>query len=91
MWNKPMFKIISRVFERLLQTHTCVHNHPNCYGGITNKGVEIPTVIEMTFLRNDRLKERKFVEKFPHELDSDNSSNPYYRSIILPKCWYYNK
>jgi len=29
LWNKPYFEIASRVFDRLLQTHSCVHNHPN--------------------------------------------------------------
>ena len=27
--SKPFFKLTSRVFVKLLQTHTCVHNHPN--------------------------------------------------------------
>jgi hypothetical protein len=29
LFSKPLFSIYSRAFERLLQTHSCVHFHPN--------------------------------------------------------------
>lgn len=85
-WNKPFFNLISHVFDKLLQTHSCVHNHPNNYGGsIKNGNIEIPLVTELTFLRNDRVKNTSFINNYPHPLDYDNSENP---PLYLPKCWY---
>jgi len=87
LWNRPFFKLVSRVFEKLLQTHTCVHNHPNNCGGSEKRGeIEIPKVTEMTFLRNDRINNSDFAKSFPHPLDSDNKENP---PLPLPKCWYH--
>jgi hypothetical protein len=86
LWNKPYFELISRVFDKLLQTHSCVHNHPNnCCGSIKSGEIEIPSVTELTFLRNDRVNNSSFVNTFPHPLDRDNTGNP---PLNLPKCWY---
>jgi hypothetical protein len=85
-WNKPFFDLASRVFDKLLQTHSCVHNHPNnCCGSKKNRDIEIPSVTELTFLRNDRVNNPSFISTFPHPLDCDNTGNP---SLYLPKCWY---
>ncbi len=85
-WNKPFFRIWSRVFDKILQTHACVHNHPNnYYRSIKRGGVEIPFLTEMTFYRRDRLTDPPFVEHFPHPLDHDNTDNP---TLPLPRCWY---
>lgn len=86
LWNKPFFTLASRVFDKMLQTHTCVHNHPNNGGGSVKYGdIEIPRLTELTFLRNDRLSNSTFVDVFPHPLDCDNTNNP---ALYLPKCWY---
>ena len=76
------------VFEWILKTHSCVHIHPNnCCGTLERDGVEIPRVMEFTFLRNDRIEHSSFVREFPSPLDSDNTPNP---PLVLPKCWYAN-
>lgn len=86
LWNKPFYRLASRAFEKLLQTHTCVHNHPNnCSDSIKIDDIEIPLVTEFTFIRNDRIKNASYVDKFPHPLDCDNTQNP---PLYLPKCWY---
>ncbi len=86
LWNKPFFKLTSRVFDKLLQTHSCVHNHPNnCCGSKKIGKIEIPLVTELTFLRNDRVNNSSFINAFPHPLDCDNTENA---SLYLPKCWY---
>lgn len=86
LWNKAFFDLAATVFDKLLQTHTCVHNHPNnCCGSIKLKGIEIPLISELTFLRNDRLTENTFVQQFPNPLDVDNTENPF---LALPECWY---
>jgi hypothetical protein len=52
LWNKEFYSLASAVFQKLLQTHTCVHIHPNNYGGIEKlSGIEIPRLAEL-FLIN---------------------------------------
>ena len=86
LWNKPWFVHVARVFEKLLHSHSVVHIHPNnCCGSISSKGLEIPRILEMTFYRNDRLKQRSYCQTFPHPLDHDNTKK---RPLILPECWY---
>ena len=56
LWNRPFFQLISRVFEKILKTHQVVHLHPNnCCSVFTRDGLEIPRVMEFTFLRNVNL------------------------------------
>ncbi len=87
LWNRPFYKVVSRVFEKILQSHACVHAHPNNRSGsLRMKGIEIPRLMELTFLRNDYLPdELTYRDQFPHELDCDNSENP---TIKLPPAWY---
>jgi hypothetical protein len=86
LWNKPYFGLVSRAFERIIQSHTCVHIHPNnCSAAITRNGLAIPPVMEFTFLRNDRHFGDGYVVSFPHPADADNAAGP---SLVLPACWY---
>ena len=86
LWNEEFFNMASSTFEKILQNHTCVHIHPNNYCGIDkHDGVEIPIMAEFTFLRNDRIFNKKPQTIFEHELDFDNTSNSH---ISLPKSWY---
>lgn len=85
LWNEPFFNLASRVFDKILETHVCVHLHPNNHcGSTTRKGVTIPEVMEMTFLRRDRLKSIEFVESLPHPLDRNNSDRP---DLLLSSHW----
>lgn len=86
MWSKPFFNLASKAFDKILQTHVCVHNHPNNINPSKTIGaVEMPSVTEITFLRRDCITESSFASEFPHPLDSDNSEK---RSMSLPECWY---
>lgn len=86
LWNRPFFKLASRVFEKILQTHTCVHIHPNNCSAPLNKGeLSIPPVAEFTFLRNDRVNNASYAKVYPHPLDYDNSGKSHFP---LPACWY---
>lgn len=68
-------KDIETLIKKLGETHVPVHAHPNnCCGEIIEKttGLNIPSVIEMTYLRKDRFRgdTRCFIEpKLPHPLD----------------------
>ena len=84
--SQPFFKLASRAFDKILQTHTCVHIHPNnCCGAVKKEELEIPRVAEFTFYRNDRIKNPSFADIFPHTLDYDNTDNP---PLFLSECWY---
>jgi hypothetical protein len=85
LWARPYFDLASRVFDRILLNHTCVHLHPNNLRGVCRyNGVTIPRLMEFTFLRNDRIDKREYRSDFPHPLDADNTSMPH---ITLPKEW----
>lgn len=84
---KSFFQLASHAFEKILQSHACVHNHPNNFAdSIKYRGIEIPKVIELTFLRHDRVSNPSFARIFPHPLDADNSRKK--PSLPLPECWY---
>ena len=86
LFNKPFFTLASRAFQKLLQTHSVVHIHPNnCCGSIKGGGLEIPRVAEFTFHRNDRFGGKSYRQNFPHPLDCDNTQK---RPLVLPQCWY---
>lgn len=86
VFNRPFFRVARTTIEKILQTHLCVHIHPNNYlGTVRVRDLEVPKIAEFTFLRRDRLDDRGFVQGFPHPLDSDNTDNPH---LPLPACWY---
>jgi hypothetical protein len=86
MWSKPFLRILSRAFDKIHQTHTCVHIHPNNFrAGMKHRGIDIPSLLEFTFLRNDRVKSPRPATSFPHPLDCDNTRNT---AMPLPSCWY---
>ena len=87
LWGKPFFGLASRVFEKIQQTHYCVHAHPNNWRGTVKRGdIEIPINMEFTFMRKDRVEVYDFAKKFPHPLDVDNVTDK--PSLTLPRCWY---
>jgi len=86
LWSAPFFQLAGRAFDKLLQTHACIHIHPNNVGGVLRKnGLVIPPVMEFTFQRRDRLTNPSYQRMFPSPLDHDNTDN---RTVVLPRCWY---
>jgi hypothetical protein len=84
--SRPYFDLVSRVFDKLLQTHCVVHNHPNnCCGSIKSQGIELPRITELTFHRKDRVAAAQPAKQFPHPLDADNTKK---ETLVLPECWY---
>lgn len=64
------------LLRRLDKTHICVHAHPNnCCGEFAVEGSDlvVPRVIELTFLRRDRISQQQSCISFhallPHPLD----------------------
>lgn len=87
LWNRPWFLLASRVFDSLLQTHACVHIHPNnCRPARVTGGLAIPPMMEFSFLRRDRMAaDGGLRTDFPHPLDIDNTRD---KPLVLPSCWY---
>lgn len=86
LWNRPFFDLASRAFDKILQTHTCVHLHPNnCCGLLRKNGIDIPRVMEFTFIKNDRINHSSYQTDFPHSLDCNNTAKP---PLVLPTNWY---
>lgn len=88
LWQPRFFNFADESFSKVLQTHTCVHIHPNNGDGLDKRlGIDIPKTAEFTFLRNDRITTKHPASKFPHSLDYDNTKKT---PLILPKIWYTN-
>ncbi|MDQ8205600.1 FkbM family methyltransferase [Pelagicoccus sp. SDUM812003] len=86
LWNRPFYRIASRVFEKILSTHACVHMHPNnCRPVFAKQGIRIPPLIEFTFYDRRRIAKAVPTKQFPHPLDADNTDFP---TLKLPKEWY---
>lgn len=86
LWNPNYFNVIKTVFDKILQTHICVHIHPNnCCGIDSRDGIDIPRAAEFTFIRKDRFEPKNFTNNFPNKLDYDCTLN---KAIVLPKNWY---
>jgi hypothetical protein len=84
--NRRFFDLISPVLHKLLRTHSVVHVHPNnCCGSVRAGELELPRIAEVTFLRNDRVRDRTPSTMFPHPLDRDNTGKA---TLPLPRCWY---
>lgn len=87
LWDQGFLYLVAPIFKRLLRSHYCVHLHPNnCCGSIVRGGLEIPRIMEFTFLRKDRVSAAASpLHRFPHPLDVDNTSRP---QLVLPECWW---
>lgn len=57
LWSPDFFEYANIAFRKILQTHICVHIHPNnCCGVYSHMGIDIPRVAEFTFLEEIVLK-----------------------------------
>ena len=87
IFNKNSFKMVEAVFEKLSNDFTVAHIHPNNSRPIINKNsINIPELLEFTFLRNDRVELNDEKLQFPHALDEQCA--PHRPPRNLPKCWW---
>ncbi len=87
LWSLSFFRVASRVFEKILQQHVCLHVHPNnAYDALAKDGIGIFPVMEFTFIRRDRIRDHSPAVEFPHRLDGNN--NPVLPPYRLPEIWY---
>lgn len=86
LFSRLHFDRIKNPFLKILQTHYCVHIHPNnCCKIVTKEDISIPPVLEFTFIRKDRVTTNGYVQNFPNKLDVDCTNK---EMLILPECWY---
>lgn len=81
------FSRAAPLIEKLAAQFTCVHLHPNNAAGSKEiDGLVIPRVVEVTFLRNDRVCNPRPVIGLPHPLDVPNTRRR--ADLALPPGWY---
>jgi hypothetical protein len=86
LWNESFYHFANVAFSKILASHMVVHAHPNnAMPPFVEYGVEIPRIIEYTFLRKDRQASREFETSFPHTYDCDCCCDK--PSVVLPKSW----
>lgn len=87
IFNRYGLKLFNLFFEKLLQDFYIVHLHPNnCEGEVRKWNMKIPRVMEMTFIRKDRVSNLAMATAFPHHLD--RHCVPENDPINLHECWY---
>lgn len=82
-------KMFTAIFEKIFQSFLVCHVHPNnCCGIASIFGIEVPRVIEVTFLRNDlaEILDKQTKIQLPHELDRKNV--PTKEDLIMPAIWW---
>jgi hypothetical protein len=86
LFDRFCFPLLRSCFEKILQFFDVVHIHPNnYYRSVKRKGIEIPLLMEFTFLNKRRVTSSTPQLVFPNPLDRDNTPR---RPLHLPKCWY---
>jgi len=81
------FGWMAPALRKLLRTHAVVHIHPNNNRHILAfHGIQIPSTMEITFLRRDRIRPSNKKLSFPHPLDCKCVGSK--RELVLPVCWY---
>ena len=82
--NYYFYKNFNNTLEKLLLNFEISHIHPNnCQGYYSVSGINLPTAIEVTFLRKDLCRYKRKIIKLPHKLDQRNIN--YLPDVFLPK------
>jgi hypothetical protein len=86
LFDPVTFLLMSSCFEKILHHFYVAHIHPNNIGPSFKAGaVEVPRVLEFTFINKRRVNSPKPQLTFPHKLDVGNTGQP---AVKLPDCWY---
>jgi hypothetical protein len=83
-------RVLKPFFEKLSKTFAVVHAHPNnCCGSFTvpQTDVEIPNVLELTYLRRDRIDEGRHPPVIPHPLDVGRNVK-LHAPLFLGEAWF---
>ena len=91
LFQKDFLRMVSSIFEKIYKYFSICHVHPNNFCGIAElDGIKVPSVMEITFIRNDYLEECSNNENIvlPNKLDRKNSKNR--EDLIMPEIWWKN-
>jgi hypothetical protein len=86
-WAQTHFlSLVEATFEKLLANFYIVHNHPNNAMGIVDlNGFLAPRLLELTFLRKDRVSHTGGYATLPHVLDKPNLLDR--PDLLFPSDW----
>ena len=90
LYDLSVFSRFESVFRKILSDFGVAHIHPNTCGSRSfYQGIELPRLMEFTFIRKDRIlpDNRKLI--FPHKLDCKNC--PKVPDLVLPEIWQNHK
>jgi len=84
MNNYFFYENFTSAIKKILLNFEVAHIHPNNCGGLYPvSGINLPTALEVTFLRRDLCKYKKDISELPHKLDQKNIQN--LPNITFPK------
>ena len=89
LFDQKMLPLISAVFAKLARNFSIAHVHPNNCRSVVSRGdVDVPRVIEVSFIRNDRIAGIASDQPIalPHPLDE--LCCPERRDIVMPDAWW---
>lgn len=89
LFQPEFLRVFSAIFEKIYRNFSICHVHPNnCSGLATLNGVDVPRLLEITFVRNDVLPTFSKNEQvvLPHPLDCQNVDEN--DDIVLPEIWW---
>lgn len=85
--DRRALKYVRAIFGKLANDFSVAHIHPNNSNNLFRYGeIAIPSYLEITFLRHDRVQAGGRQLQFPHPLDRRNL--PEFNDMVLPKVWY---
>jgi hypothetical protein len=87
--QRRFIQMISAIFEKIYLNFSIVHVHPNNVSGIVNLGgIEIPSSIEVTFMKNDLISAHTLNSAIflPNPLDSRVSNK--IPDVKMPEIWW---
>jgi len=88
IFDKSFFKKFQQIIKTINKIFYCTHVHPNNDVDLVvrSKNIIIPSVMEFTFIKKNRVQPIDKKLSFPNILDKSN--NPNKKDIKLPDCWY---
>jgi hypothetical protein len=87
LFDRLGFELIELAFTKILKNFEIIHIHPNnCCKPIEYNGIVVPPSMEFTFLRKDRISQRRKSLFSPHKLDRKNVAKK--ADFPLPTCWF---
>lgn len=89
LFDQKLLPLINAVFAKLGREFSIAHVHPNnCRGVVSRDGVAVPRVIEVSFIRNDRVARiaNNRAVSLPHPLDEPCC--PDRPDVVMPAEWW---